>query len=415
MLDRRTITVLHVSPSYKPAYCYGGPTRSISKLCEASNMGKVELNALVFTTTANGDQELDFEAGIEQQIDGVQVYYFSRITKDHTHFSPTLIFALHRYFLKARQTKQQLVVHIHSWWNLVAILAAALAMLHGRPVIISPRGMITPYTLSFRHKAAKYLIHAVLGRWILKNAILHATTALEAKNLGLYLPKASITVIPNLVTYENIQFPILNSTIRNQPIPANVDHSANIQTQRSQQLKLLFLSRIDPKKGLEILFEALAISSLSLTLTIAGTGTPAYLRTLKELSAKLNLTSNINWVGLVEDAEKYELLMSNDLLMLNSSNENFGNVVLESLSVGTPVLLSNQVGLADYVEEKDLGWVCENNAEEISRTLSVINLDSNKRSRIRLMAPRQIDRDFSTANIMNKYVDLYQNVLSHYK
>ncbi|MGN7204709.1 XrtY-associated glycosyltransferase XYAG1 [Pedobacter sp. SAFR-022] len=410
MLNKR-ITVLHITPSYKPAYCYGGPTRSIAMLCEAANVPSAKIEALVFTTTANGNRELDFKSGVKQNVDGVDVYYYSRLSKDHTHFSPALLFALHRFLQSVRRNKQELIIHIHSWWNLVAILSAALAVCHRMPMVISPRGMITPYTLSFRHKAAKYLVHSIVGRLLLQTAHLHATTALEAKNLLQYLPTGNISIIPNLLTFDTVENrcqsfsnPINGLTKR---IPEIVISKPN-----EQQLRLIFLSRIDPKKGLEVLFEALAITNFPWTLTIAGMGKAAYLRYLKQLSGSLKISSNISWIGQVEDVDKFELLNRHDLLTLTSSNENFGNVVLEALLAGTSVLLSDQVGLAHYIQEADLGWICKAEPKEIASTLSLINLDQDKRSRIKCMAPQQIRKDFNTADIMENYLSLYKKVLS---
>lgn len=410
MLNKNKTTVLHISPSYKPAYCYGGPTRSIAKLCEATNARSSEVEALVFTTRANGNQELIYTSGVKQHIDGVDVYYYSRLTKDHTHFSPALLFALHRKLRESRQQQRDILIHIHSWWNLVAILSAAIAMFHRVPTIVSPRGMITPYTLSFRHKASKYLIHNILGRWLLQTAHLHATTSLEAKNLRQYLTAARISIIPNLLTLELVNR--LSSSVSN-PLKAGTEGISDTIESKSlkEPLKLLFLSRIDPKKGLEVLFEALSVTTFTWTLTIGGTGAAAYLFYLKQLSGTLKISSKIIWIGQVDDADKYALLNGHDVLILISSNENFGNVVLEGLLAGTSVLISDQVGLAKYVEETDLGWVCKPDTKELASTLSLINLDQGKRARIRNMAPEQISIDFNTADITNKYISLYQRVL----
>lgn len=410
MLNRK-ITVLHISPSYKPAYCYGGPTRSIARLCEASNVRSAEIEALVFTTTANGNRELDFKSGAKQNIDGVEVYYYYRLSKDHTHFSPALLFALHRFLRSVRQNKRQLIIHIHSWWNLVAMLSAAVALCHRMPIVISPRGMITPYTLSFRHKVAKYLVHFIFGRLLLQTAHLHATTALEAKNLRQYLPTPNISIIPNLLTFETGQNRCHCLSKPNNSAASAIQEVVNLK-QNEQQLRLIFLSRIDPKKGLEVLFEALAITTFPWTLTIAGTGKAAYLRHLKQRSGSLKISSRISWIGQVEDVDKFELLNRHDLLPLTSSNENFGNVVLEALIAGTSVMLSDQVGLANYIQETDLGWVCKAEPKEIASMLSLINLDQGKRSRIRCIGPQQIRIDFNTADIMENYLSLYKKVLS---
>ena len=77
--------ILHIVPSYKPAYVYGGTIESIARLCEAqAHAGAI---VKVFTTTANGDKELDIEADTEHDVEGVGVTYFTRIFKDPFYIS----------------------------------------------------------------------------------------------------------------------------------------------------------------------------------------------------------------------------------------------------------------------------------------------------------------------------------------
>src|SRR3954454_18707741 len=80
--------ILFITPSYKPAYCYGGPTISVSELAEA--LVAIGHNITVYTTTANGETELEVATEYATDVNGVEVYYFKRITGDHTHVSPAL-------------------------------------------------------------------------------------------------------------------------------------------------------------------------------------------------------------------------------------------------------------------------------------------------------------------------------------
>ena len=80
--------ILHIVPSYKPAYTYGGTIESIARLCEALVNAGEEVK--VFTTTANGKTELDVEPNREYGVDGVRVVYFKRIFKDPIYISPAL-------------------------------------------------------------------------------------------------------------------------------------------------------------------------------------------------------------------------------------------------------------------------------------------------------------------------------------
>ena len=161
------MNILHISPSYKPAFVYGGPTLSISGLCEALVARNVGVT--VYTTTANGGDELECERGKALTVDGVTVYYFKRLTKDHTHFSPALL-------LKLWKTVREFdAVHVHAWWNLVSVLSVLVCVLRGVKPVLSPRGMLGEFSKNTGRGFSKQLMHISLGRWLLKKVIFHTS------------------------------------------------------------------------------------------------------------------------------------------------------------------------------------------------------------------------------------------------
>ena len=89
-----------------------------------------------------------------------------------------------------------------------------------------------------------------------------------------------------------------------------------------------------------------------------------------------------SWIGQQDNEQKFSVLAQHDLMILPSHDENFANVVIESLSVGTPVLISSNVGLADYILATNLGWVCDNEPSDLAETLVSAFRDRKKRERI---------------------------------
>ncbi|MBK6621220.1 MAG: glycosyltransferase [Saprospirales bacterium] len=170
------------------------------------------------------------------------------------------------------------------------------------------------------------------------------------------------------------------------------------------------MGRIDPVKGLEWLFRSLPRLSFPLQLEIVGDGQKDYLQSLKTLASQLEIEKRISWAGWLSEGPKFDKIRSADLIVLLSRHENFANVVLESLAVGTPVLLSDQVGLSDYVLENDLGWVTPLDQEKISQTLEAAFRDSEKRRRIREHAPGIIRRDFDAGRVAEGYLGAYMEV-----
>lgn len=368
---------------------------SVAKLSE--ELTKAGHEVTVLATTANGKEELNVPIGKATLVDGVKVYYFKRLTKDHTHFSPALLWFLHQTIKSEKQkTKnEKIIVHIHAWWNLVSIFSCLVAKLHGVKVVLSPRGMLTSYSLTNRNSKFKDAIHSLIGKRLLKYCHIHATSIKEQQDVAQTCTVSGITVIPNFVHFPNWAMRAVDA-----------EETAHLP----EIYKLLFLSRVEEKKGLEILFEALSHVAIPYHLSIAGTGEQSYIDSLKNLAERLGIQQKLTWLGHVANEHKFELLAQNDLMTLTSYNENFANVVIESLAVGTPVLISEEVGLAAYVKEHELGWVSTLKTEEICDAINGSYMALYQRKNIREKAPSIIQNHFNNKNLVEIYHQMYNNL-----
>jgi glycosyltransferase involved in cell wall biosynthesis len=374
--------ILFVTPSYKPAYCYGGPTISVSQLAEAlvENGHKVT----VYTTTANGEKELDVETGKQVSLNGVSVYYFKRITGDHTHIS----FALWRRLTKNAGFFD--IIHLQSWWSLLILGSAIICVLKRKKYVVSPRGMLSDYTMNTGLSFSKKMLHIIIGKRLLRRSYLHATSSLEWKDFFKINRNVKGFVIHNLVD-----------------LP---ESGMNMAAEKNEVFTIGFLSRIDPKKGLEILFQALSEVSFNYTLKIAGAGEKQYIRSLQFLATKLGISNNITWEGWKGANRKFEFFKSLDLSVLTSYNENFALTIIESLSVGCPVLVSNKVGLEDYVQSNQLGWICKPNPESIRDVINEIYNKRDETDKIREKAPEIVNRDFNRHSLACQYTSNYHRL-----
>lgn len=160
------------------------------------------------------------------------------------------------------------------------------------------------------------------------------------------------------------------------------------------------------------MFNALKSVIVPYHLTIAGDGSPEYIEKLKALSIQNGISGNVSWIGF-QGANKFDLLQQYDVMVLPSHDENFGNVVIESLSVGTAVLISEKVGLAGYVAENSLGWVCTLDVHNISRFINGIDGERSQLLEIRQQAPGKIREDFSEKKLVKKYMDMYDQIIKN--
>ena len=168
---------------------------------------------------------------------------------------------------------------------------------------------------------------------ITKNIIFHCTSNIEKLSVKKAFKRSKIVVIPNGITTK------INKSLlckKRRFLKKYREYDFN-----NQPINLLYIGRIDRKKQIEIIIEVLSKLKDNFSLNIAGSGDNEYLQFLHEKIERYSLSKQVFFLGFVDGAEKEELITESDILLFPSINENFGNVVLESLSLGTPVIASN--------------------------------------------------------------------------
>lgn len=367
--------ILFITPSYKPAYTYGGTIFSVAALAEAIS---IQMSCKVFTSDANGHTRLGLPAGREQQLEGVPVHYFHSVIAGNVHLVPAMYWAV-------LMDRKSTVVHVHSWWNLVAIPISIIALIKGKKLVISPRGMLSPY--SFEGKPLRKVFQQLIGNWIMRKASIHATSEQERDQLLHLNPRAKIIVIPNIL-------PLM-------PFHERQEVSADI-------LHVLFLSRIHPKKNLDQLIRALP-NMPNVQLRVVGDGDQNYIDSLKLLAKENGADAQIIWHEAEYDSElKAALFAKASLFVLLSHDENFANNIVEALMCNCPVLVSSKVGVAPFVVEHKLGWVYTEGETNLVELMLQIHNDRAQRDSISKRARQiAIDNFLSKSNI-DKYLALYE-------
>lgn len=404
--------ILHITASYKPANIYGGPIMSVAKLCEeisgisADERGfdstQPDIQLKVYTTLANGKEELPYPNGAIKLVDGVEVQYFKRITKDHSHLSPALLWHLWK------TVKHFDVVHIHAWWNLVTMPACLIAVYRGCKIVLTPRGTLSDYSFENRNNKIKAFFHQWIGKFLLNKTYFHCTSLKEVIDTQKLLNPKAIFNLPNFV---ELPFKYQDASSKYQV--ARSEKQGAGSEQQDVVLKLIFLSRVEEKKGLALLFDSLAQVDFNWNLTIVGEGELSYTESLKLKAKSLLIQEKIKWLGAIYGDEKFKLMATHDYLILPSFDENFANVVIESLFVGTPVLVTENVGLSDYVKENNLGYVCERTKPGLVDLL--LNAQKAKKMNVfkRSVLNNVVLKDFEETALTTKYLNMYRSAIDN--
>jgi glycosyltransferase involved in cell wall biosynthesis len=341
--------LLHVVPTYLPAWRHGGPVLAIHGLCKALAARGHEVT--VFTTDIHGDGRLDVPLEEPVWIDGVEVRYFQVRPPRRLYFAPGL----------GRAAREKVagfdVVHLHSVFLWPTTAAARAAERAGVPYVLSPRGMLVP-DLIRTHGRWRKLAWMLLAerRTIERAAVLHATSPLEAEEAArLDLPLPKVAVVPNGVDS--------GPWTGNGSVP-----SSAIQDLLEGGPFLLFLGRLSWKKGLDRLIPAMARVPEA-TLAVAGNDEENLRPALESLARQTGVAERIAFLGPVQGADKAALLHGTAALVLPSLSENFGNVILEAWAAGRPVAVTPEVGLAETVRTTGAGIVAQGDLGEALRDL----------------------------------------------
>jgi glycosyltransferase involved in cell wall biosynthesis len=177
---------------------------------------------------------------------------------------------------------------------------------------------------------------------------------------------------------------------------------------------LLFLSRIDPKKNLEALIDALAMldrAGMPARLVVCGSGDEAYVRGLKRQARKNAVHDRVVWAGFVEGETKADALAAADLFVLPSFSENFGVAPVEALLAGVPCVLGKGVAIAEEVEAAGAGRAVAPSADAVATAVRGM-LDQNRYSRSRDAARRLAGERYAPDVMGRKLRALYDQILN---
>jgi glycosyltransferase involved in cell wall biosynthesis len=175
---------------------------------------------------------------------------------------------------------------------------------------------------------------------------------------------------------------------------------------------ILYLGRLHKKKGLELLLTAAGeIENMTPQVLIAGDGDPGYRALLMNLVSDLELDDRVHFLGHVSGQQKQALLQGADLLALTSYAENFAIVVAESLAAGTPVLVTNTVGIAEQIASQGVGAVCEPDKAAVLEALKALLADQRKLAQMGEEARELAAKQFDWAQIAMRLKAAYEGCL----
>jgi glycosyltransferase involved in cell wall biosynthesis len=293
------------------------------------------------------------------------------------------------------------VVHVYGLYDLLGPTVTFFCRRNHIPYVVEPMGMFRPIV---RNIGLKKTYHRVLGKHLLDAACrLIATSDQEKKELvdgG--IDSARIVVRRNGV--ETPRF-----------IPERGAFRAQLRI--PPQVKLaLFLGRLERKKSPDLLLEAFAQwhkasqGSADVMLAISGPEQDhRYCERLKSLAASLGIADFVRFTGPLYDENKWSAYRDADVFVLPSQNENFGNSAAEAMVCGTPVIVTDQCGIAPLVANR-AGLVVRHNSVSIARALKILLEDESAAARFRNGCPAVV-KELSWEEPVSEMIHIYSEAL----
>jgi glycosyltransferase involved in cell wall biosynthesis len=364
--------VLNVTQTYAPFLKFGGPPVKVRALSEAL----VRRGHQVTVLTADWGMESHLPAprntierspfGWRYEENGVQTIYLPTWLSYHaTTWNPAV-----KRFCRARLQNFD-VAHIFGLYDLLGPAVASACRSRNIPYVVEPIGMFIPIVRSFW---LKRLYHSLVGRELLSGArSVVATSDLEAAELASAgVPREKIFLRRNGVE-----------------APATLPEAGTFRNAHgiAPEVKLvLFLGRLSQKKSPDLLLQAFAklpnpLEGNDLLLVLVGPDDDGMKSQLMKMAERLGVVAQVQFCGPLYGEVKWAAYRDADVFVLPSQNENFGNTAAEAAAAGTPVVVTEECGIAPLLEGV-AGLVVPHEAAAVSAAIERVLIEPGLRARL---------------------------------
>jgi glycosyltransferase involved in cell wall biosynthesis len=379
-LKSNKISILFVAGFYYPSQM-GGPCNSFYWMAKA--LGKANIDVTVMAmSTGIVDNSIVFDQWIETEY-GRVIYLKTNYSNYSIKYISTCI----------RKVKSAQLIHLNSMFSLASFIIGLIAIIYSKPIVWSPRGEFSPKALEYKKVLKRIMLGLIKG--YSEKILFHTTSDVESNyTKALFGKDSNLLQLPNYM-----ELPLFEA--------------------HHKEDYFLCMGRIHPIKALENLVNACHFSKLfkdsNYQLLIVGDSNNEYGLKLKNLIADYKLIDKIVFVPHVSDIKiKNKLFAEAVFSFLPSHSENFGNVVVESLGNGTPVVAS--LGTPwQILEETKTGFWVSNEPTELAKIIDKIILMpmqdlKHYYTNARSLACAEFDIDTN----IGKWVNGYQQLINSY-
>ncbi len=386
--------VLSISAVFPPLWKFGGTvTTGFAMAHELSRQGHQ-----VFTLATDAKRQSEDIVPVSKDTvwDGTQVRYCKKYGPTPPFWSPEL-----RRQVRLRAAAYEVAL-IRSCWTYIGLAASKECRKAGLPYLAYPEGSLDPWTLRYSRLKKRLWWHLGERTYFQGGAAIIALTRAEREHIRRMGLTNRVEVIPN-----GINLADLENTLTRQEIEANW---GKLKDRRW----LLFLGRLHPKKGMDLLLPAFAKVARQfpdLMLVIAGPDEGGYAHSVEKMAMDLGLAQRVLLTGPVYGVAKAGLMKQAEVFVLTSYSEGQPLAVLEALGCGIPALLTEPCNVPEVAEE-GAGLVVPLSVKAISQALGEIMQEKNVRQEMGQKAQSLVRSRFTWSKVAHQTIALCNDLLS---
>lgn len=293
---------------------------------------------------------------------------------------------------KTHKEKNIDIIHIHGVWMFPQYIGAKFAIESNTPFLLSVHGMYEPWIWAKGTLKKKIYFKALAKKVFSRASTIHSITANESKSIKEIFNESKIVEIPNLINHETY----------------NME-----DTVLFDEKYILYLGRLNPVKGIDLLINAFAEANLTgVILKIAGP-INVYKEYLEKLTKDLRIDNKVEFLGLVKGEEKSRLYRNAFVFVAPSHTEVIGMVNLEAAICNTPVITTHQTGLKKSWSNNG-GRLINPNKKELVASLKEVFLWTDKeRNKNGKMLCNFVINQYSWKNNLENWEATYKNLLKN--
>ncbi|PPS42776.1 glycosyltransferase [Chroococcidiopsis sp. TS-821] len=371
---------------------YGGPSKSVVELAHA--LGDRGAQVDLITTNANGSEKLNVPLQTWISEASYRFRYFPYWDLKGYKFS----LALTNWLFK--NVSNYDLVHANAVFSYATLPAYWACQRQKIPYIATPRGMLEPWALSYKAWKKRLYYNFVEKPALQQASAIQTLAKKEAEGVKILKLKAPIVVVPNGVRKQDFE-----------TLPEPENFYSKFPETRNKTI-ILFLGRIDPKKGLDLLSTAFAkIHALfpHTHLIIAGQDNIGYLPVVKDYFAQAGCIDAVTFTGMLTGSLKYSALAAANIYVAPSYSEGFSMSVLEGMASGLPCVITTGCNFPEAAVAQ-AAYVVNINAEELADALTKCLQNPQQAKQMGNRARQLVFEKYTWERVASQLIEIYMSI-----